>query len=142
MKGDGSSCQIVSLLSLHQGKPQISDRGRWLVLGQEKEEQIKWHSTAPNFVINGTKMLSFQYSSILSFYIFDIWGLTKNNRFPWLLQNKSGAGTLAGTLAGTKFFMLVGRWLAVDFWIQKLSKIWIAYLQIMHRYKSAQKFST
>ena len=135
MKGDGSSCQIVSLLSLHQGKPQISDRGRWLVLGQEKEEQIKWHSTAPNFVINGTKMLSFQYASILSFYIFDIWGLTKNNRFPWLLQNKSGAGTLAGTLAGTKFFMLVGRWLAVDFWIQKLSRIRIAYLQMMHKCK-------
>ena len=68
------------------GNSQISNRGR-LVLGQEQEEQIEWHSTAPNFAISGT------------------------NSLPWLLHNKSEVGTLVGT----KFFMFIGRWLAVDF---------------------------
>ena len=33
------------------------------------------------------------------------------NILPWLVQDKSEAGTLAGT----KFVMLIGRWIAVDF---------------------------
>ena len=49
---------------------------------------------------------------MLNFQIFDILGHTVNNSTPWLLQNKSEVGTLAGT----KFFMFIGKWLAVDFY--------------------------
>ena len=61
-----------------------------------------------------------------NFKIFDIYGHTENNSLPWLLQNK----LKAGPLAGTKFFMFIGRWLAVGFYHAKTI---YDYYKYMHR---------